>query len=78
MTFKQIEELLAEIPQPVCTAYDSFLKRSPDYERAKEFPCITLAAMRPLTLQEMNIALNVKHYEESQRNHRGPLSSSKI
>ncbi|TPX08728.1 uncharacterized protein E0L32_009790 [Thyridium curvatum] len=52
-----IEGLLSTIPSQVSDAYECILQRSKDRERATILLQIVLAAMRPLTLDEANIAL---------------------
>jgi len=45
------------IPQSVDQAYTAILDKSPDRERAKRLLHIVLAAARPMTLQETNVAM---------------------
>ena len=63
-TPKRMEQFFKEIPATVYDAYDHILKRSPDPDDARKLLHIVLAAERPLTLREMNMALNI---EEGQR-----------
>ncbi|KAK3984418.1 hypothetical protein QBC44DRAFT_301381 [Cladorrhinum sp. PSN332] len=53
----KILEITSQLPQTVDEAYDRILSKSSDLERAKKMLHITVAAARPLTLQEMNLAL---------------------
>lgn len=60
-----INKLLSELPSEVSDAYEAILTRSPDPSRAKALLQIVLAARRPLSLDEMNVALTVALREES-------------
>ena len=63
-TPKRMEQFFKEIPATVYDAYDHILKRSSEPDHARKLLHIVLAAKRPLTLREMNMALNI---EEGQR-----------
>jgi len=64
-TATAIEDFIKHIPSSVENAYEAMLKRSPDQERARTLLNIVLGAIRPLTVQELNIALAIKGSEES-------------
>jgi len=57
-----INEAIATIPVSVEEAYEAILSRvkKRDISRARRLLCIVLAAVRPLTLREMNIALAIQ------------------
>lgn len=57
ITKEEIAVIAKTIPQDVDKAYTRILDKSPNKERARKLLNIVLAAMRPLTLQEMNVAL---------------------
>ena len=56
---EQIKQTINQIPPSLDAVYERILHRSPDRQRAKTILFIILAAPRPLTLQEMNVALAV-------------------
>jgi ankyrin repeat protein len=56
---KLVESLLQHLPTTVETAYDAILQRSSDQERAKRLLHIVLAAVRPLSVNELGIALYI-------------------
>ena len=58
-TKKGIEVPIDTLPETVNQAYGKILERSTDHAKAQKALCITLAAIRPLALQEMNVALNI-------------------
>jgi len=58
-TPKKMEKFIDEMPQTVYDAYETILKRSPRAEEARKLLHIVIAAVRPLTLIEMNMALNI-------------------
>ena len=63
ITEKSLPTLLATLPNTVEQAYESILNKSRDIPRARRLLNIIIAAQRPLTLAEMNIALNIEeHY----------------
>ena len=51
--------LLGTIPSSVDEAYEKILKRATDPIQAQKVLCLILAAERPLTLKEMNTALEI-------------------
>ena len=60
LTKDEISVIAKTIPQDVDEAYTDILDKSPDRERARRLLHIFLAANRPLTLQEANVAMVVK------------------
>ena len=64
-TLRRMAKLIDEIPNSVYQAYESILSRSADRVEATELLHIVLAAMRPLSLREMNLALNLKSGQAS-------------
>ena len=59
-TPKRMEKFLKQLPTTIYEAYEHMLIQSPEPERARTLLHIVLAATRPLTLEEMNMALNVE------------------
>jgi ankyrin repeat protein len=57
-TNKGIDSALATLPKSVNEAYEKILSRSQDNTMVRKALSIVLAAERPLTLAEMNIAVN--------------------
>ncbi|BCS04975.1 uncharacterized protein AKAW2_80776A [Aspergillus luchuensis] len=55
----RIESLLQSIPSKVSDAYERILSRSPDEKQTEIMLQIILAAERPLSLSEMNVALTL-------------------
>lgn len=60
VTKKNLEAVIDSLPETVEDAYTDILEKSPDKDGAKKLLHIVVAAQRPLTLEEMNIAMNVK------------------
>ena len=64
----EIMTITSTIPQSVDEAYTKILDKSPNKERARRLLHIILAAVRPLSLQEVNVAMvmdkSIKSYEE--------------
>ncbi|KAL1897649.1 hypothetical protein Sste5346_003957 [Sporothrix stenoceras] len=58
-TEKGIENAISKMPQTVNDAYESILARSRDRAEVRRILAIILAASAPLTLAEMNIAINI-------------------
>ncbi|KAK4206585.1 hypothetical protein QBC37DRAFT_356693 [Rhypophila decipiens] len=56
---EDIRSIANTIPKTVDAAYDRILSKSPDIERARKILHIIVAAARPLTLQEMDLALAI-------------------
>ncbi|KAF7908887.1 uncharacterized protein EAE98_012445 [Botrytis deweyae] len=57
----------AELPSTIDEAYEAILLKSPDKQEATKLLHIVVGAERPLTLSELNIALNIdKCYDGSQ------------
>ncbi|KAF7950505.1 hypothetical protein EAE96_007788 [Botrytis aclada] len=64
-TFRRI--LDAELPSTIDEAYEAILKKSPDKQEATKVLHIVVGAERPLSLDELNIALNIVNcYDGSQ------------
>ena len=59
-TEKRLRKIVGIIPDTVDKAYEAILDRSKDRERAKKLLHTIVSAVRPLTLQEMNIALAIE------------------
>lgn len=64
-TPKKMGAFIDKLPNTIYEAYEAILHRSPDREKAKRLLHIVLAAVRPLTLREMNIALNIEMGQNS-------------
>lgn len=58
-TGKGVEDAIATLPENVNDAYERILSKSPEPALARKALCIILAAKRPLTLSEMNTAVNI-------------------
>ncbi|KAK3369256.1 hypothetical protein B0T24DRAFT_557176, partial [Lasiosphaeria ovina] len=56
---EDIRSIANTIPKTVDAAYDRILSKSPDIGRARRILHIVVAAARPLTLQEMDLALAI-------------------
>ncbi|KAK0718459.1 hypothetical protein B0T26DRAFT_331853 [Lasiosphaeria miniovina] len=56
---EDIRSIANTIPETVDAAYDNILSKSPDIGRARKILHIIVAAARPLTLQEMDLALAI-------------------
>lgn len=61
--FKEdIAAIAKTIPDNVDEAYTTILNQSPDKQRARKLLHIILAAVRPLTLREVNVAMEIKEH----------------
>ena len=65
LTKDDIAIITKNIPENVEQAYKAILDKSPDRERARRLLHIILAATRPLTLQETNVAMAMKQAPNS-------------
>ncbi|OQE21175.1 hypothetical protein PENSTE_c012G03144 [Penicillium steckii] len=67
-TSRKLKEIIGSIPPTVDAAYESILSKIDDKTQARKLFSIVVAANRPLTLSEMNVALTIdddhKSYEE--------------
>ncbi|RFU78635.1 ankyrin repeat-containing [Trichoderma arundinaceum] len=64
-TEKGIESIIATLPESVNEAYEKILNRSKEHPIVRKALNIILASSRPLTLSEMNTALNVENTIQS-------------
>ncbi|KAH7175728.1 hypothetical protein EDB81DRAFT_18581 [Dactylonectria macrodidyma] len=64
-TAKGIESTIATLPSSVNEAYEQILNKSENYHMAQKALSIILAASRPLTLSEMNVAVNIDYTSQS-------------
>ncbi|KAL3429112.1 hypothetical protein BDV09DRAFT_203300 [Aspergillus tetrazonus] len=64
-TAKGAESALKRIPRSVNAAYEQILNKSKDRSKVRKVLSIILAASRPLSLLEMNIAVNVEDASQS-------------
>ena len=65
VTRMRIQEIVSNLPTTVETAYEAILEKSSDKRLARKLLCIVVAAVRPLTLNEMNIALTIEDHHRS-------------
>lgn len=65
-TPKKMKAFIDQLPRTVHQAYEAMLLRCPQPEQARKLLHIVLAAVRPLTLSEMNM---VFHVERGQKSH---------
>ncbi|MCJ1276426.1 hypothetical protein MMC21_004231 [Puttea exsequens] len=65
LTKDEIAVIAKNMPQDVDEAYTAILDKSPNRERARRLLHIILAATRPLTMQEVNVALAIKEGQKS-------------
>ncbi|KAH7322566.1 hypothetical protein B0I35DRAFT_183940 [Stachybotrys elegans] len=68
-TLKGLESTMTTLPKSVNEAYEKILNKSNDKERrmVRKVLSVILAASRPLTLSEMNVAVNIEDTSESFR-----------
>ena len=59
-TKKRLEQIVGSLPDTIDKAYEAILSKVRDKKRARKLLCIVIAATRPLTLKEMNIALAIE------------------
>lgn len=64
-TLEGVESAVVALPRSINEAYKQILNKSKDKQMARKALSIILAANRPLTLSEMNIAINVKETSKS-------------
>lgn len=62
---KTMQQILSHLPPTVEAAYEAILERSSDPKLARKLLCIVVAAVRPLTLQEIDIALAIEDEQRS-------------
>ncbi|KAJ3488125.1 hypothetical protein NLG97_g6255 [Lecanicillium saksenae] len=65
MTLAGVDAAIATLPKSVNEAYEQILQRSKDQPMVRKALCIILAAKRPLTVAEMNIAVNTDPSQRS-------------
>ena len=61
LTGKDIEALVSVIPENVDQAYTAMLNKSPDKDKSRKLLHIILAAKRPLSLEQINVAMVIDH-----------------
>ena len=61
----KVRRTIREIPQTVYEAYNGILERSLDKEKTKMFLHIVIAATRPLSLEEMSLAMAIGETHKS-------------
>ncbi|KAF4342732.1 ankyrin repeat-containing protein [Fusarium beomiforme] len=64
-TIKGAESAIATLPRSVNEAYESILSKTGNSSAVRRVLCVMLAAQRPLTVSEMNVAINVDYDLES-------------
>ena len=65
LTKKKLQRIIGTIPKTVEQAYEAILSRVNDQKRARKLLHIVVAAVRPLSLKEMNIALAIEDQHRS-------------
>lgn len=58
-TIKGVDSAIKTLPKSINEAYEQILSKSKEHATVRKVLCIILAASRPLTLAEMNIAINM-------------------
>ena len=71
---KDIATISGAIPESVEEAYTAILNRSPDRDKARKLLHIVLAASYPLTLDEVNMAMNIRESDKYYKDIRKRLS----
>ncbi|KAL6877681.1 hypothetical protein HDV57DRAFT_510201 [Trichoderma longibrachiatum] len=61
----EIRKVISTLPRTVDDAYEKILAKSTDAKRTKKMLHIVVAAERPLTLAEMDLALAIEHNHKS-------------
>jgi ankyrin repeat protein len=64
-TNKRLKQIIGTLPSTVDEVYEAILSKIKDRERARKLLHIVVAATRPLTLEEMNIALAIEDHHRS-------------
>lgn len=64
-TSKQLKQIIGNLPDTVDQAYEKILSKSMDQNGARKLLHIVVAAIRPLTLNEMSIALAIEDHHRS-------------
>jgi ankyrin repeat protein len=64
-TLKGVESAIATLPRSINEAYEQILNKSKEDPMVRKALSIILAASRPLTLSEMNIAVNIDYTSQS-------------
>ncbi|KAJ1328888.1 ankyrin repeat domain-containing protein 50 [Microdochium nivale] len=64
-TKKGVETAIATLPKSVNHAYEQILNKSKEHPMVRKALSIILAASRPLTLSEMNVAVNIDYKSKS-------------
>jgi hypothetical protein len=62
ITPKRIQQILFNLPITMETAYETILEKSSNKRLARKLLYIILAAVRPFTLKEINIAFTIEDY----------------
>jgi ankyrin repeat domain-containing protein 50 len=82
LTPKNVTSIVNNLPQTVGHAYEAMLNKSPDKSLARKLLHMVLFAERPMTLAEMNMALNItddcKTLEEIDRQDTDELLKTQI
>lgn len=64
-TPKKMRDFIDELPKTINQAYEAMLDQCPQPEQARRLLHIVTGAVRPLTLREMNMALNIEKGQRS-------------
>ncbi|KAH7228472.1 uncharacterized protein BKA55DRAFT_483902, partial [Fusarium redolens] len=64
-TLKGVESAVATLPRSINEAYEQILNKTKDDPMVRKVLSIILAASRPLTLSEMNVAVNIDYKSQS-------------
>ena len=62
----RLSSIIDQIPTTVQEAYEKILSRSLDRQRARNLLHLVVAALRPLTLIEMNVALAIERWSDQE------------
>ncbi|KAH8651708.1 hypothetical protein BGZ61DRAFT_524570 [Ilyonectria robusta] len=64
-TLKGVESTIATLPRSINEAYEQILNKTKEDPMVRKALSIILAASRPLTLSEMNVAMNIDYTSQS-------------
>ena len=62
----RLSSIIDQIPTTVQEAYEKILSRSLDHQRSRNLLHLVVAALRPLTLIEMNVALAIERWSDQE------------
>lgn len=72
---KVLAEIIDSLPEDLVAVYERIMKKARNHDNTRKLLCLMVAALRPLALDELNIAFNIKDKHKCNKELKDDLSN---